>query len=133
MILDRFMDRGRVVVYRVAHLVVRCGFDEKPNSTAHGGTVVNNKESGPARAGHGRENYYRAPRKTMVLKFVKFVFFRIESDPDKSIRNGRRNILQVVFGQAMKGALRITAKETIERIRERKRQAELKRLASQNA
>ena len=46
-ILSRFVDRGHIVVHRVAHLVGRCGFDEKPHSTAHGRTVVNNKESGP--------------------------------------------------------------------------------------
>src|SRR5438034_8872736 len=45
--LPRFVDHGHIVVYRVAHFVGGCGFDELPNSTAHGGTVVNNKESGP--------------------------------------------------------------------------------------
>src|SRR6266699_860923 len=51
--LPRFVDHGHIVVYRVAHFVGGCGFDELPNSTAHGGTVVNNKESGPVCAGHG--------------------------------------------------------------------------------
>ena len=58
MILTRFVDRGRIVVYRVAHPVRGCDFDELPNSTAHDGTIVNNKDSRP---GHGRENYYGAP------------------------------------------------------------------------
>ena len=57
--LHRFVDRGHAIAYCVAHLVGRCGFDELPHSTAHGGTVVDNEESGPARAGHGRENLLR--------------------------------------------------------------------------
>src|SRR5947199_9597180 len=51
--LPRFVDHGHIVVYRVAHFVGGCGFDELPNSTAHGGTVVNNKETGPVCAGRG--------------------------------------------------------------------------------
>ena len=51
--LPRFVDHGHIVVYRIAHFVGGCGFDELPNGTAHGGTVVNNKESGPVCAGHG--------------------------------------------------------------------------------
>ena len=43
------------MVYSVAHFVGGCSFDELPNSTAHGGTVVNNKESGSARTGHQSE------------------------------------------------------------------------------
>ena len=54
--LHRFVDDGRIVVYRVAHLVGRSCFDETLKSTAHGGTIVNNKESRPLRAGHGGEN-----------------------------------------------------------------------------
>ena len=50
----------------------------------------------------GAKTYYSAPPKTIVLKFV---FFRIENDPDKSVRSDRRNIPQIVFGQAIKGAL----------------------------
>ena len=38
----------------VAHLAGRCGIDEMANSIAHGGTVINNKESGPALSGHRR-------------------------------------------------------------------------------
>ena len=62
-ILRRFVDRGHIVVYGVAHLAGRSCFDETLKSTAHGGTVVNNKESGPARAGHGRENLLRRAAK----------------------------------------------------------------------
>ncbi len=51
----RFLDRGHAIVYRPAHFVGGCDFDEIPNSTAHGGTVVHNKESGLARMGHKRE------------------------------------------------------------------------------
>ena len=50
----RFMNRGHPIVYCVARLVGRSGFDEMANSTAYGGTVVNNKESGPSLAGHKR-------------------------------------------------------------------------------
>jgi len=57
------VDCGHAIVYCVAHLVGRCGFDEMPNSTAHGGTVVNNKESGPALAGHTREKLLRCAAK----------------------------------------------------------------------
>lgn len=49
------MDRGRAVFYGVAHFEGSCSFDEIPNCTAHGGTVINNNESGPARAGHRSE------------------------------------------------------------------------------
>jgi hypothetical protein len=51
-ILRRFVDRGHILVYRVAHFVGRRGFDKKPNSTAHGGAVVNDDKSGPGRTGH---------------------------------------------------------------------------------
>ncbi len=51
----RFLDRGRAIVYRPAHFVGGCDFDEISNSTAHGGAVVHNKESGLARMGHKRE------------------------------------------------------------------------------
>ena len=54
-----FLERGRATVNRVAHLVGSCGFDEILKSTAHGGTVVDNKESGPVRAGHKREKLLR--------------------------------------------------------------------------
>ena len=57
--LRRFVDSGHAIVYCVAHLVARRGLDEIANSAAHGGTVVNNKESGPALAGHGREKLLR--------------------------------------------------------------------------
>jgi hypothetical protein len=57
------LDRGHAIAYRVAHFVGRCGFDEMANSAAHGGTVVNNKESGPARAGHKREKLLRCAAK----------------------------------------------------------------------
>jgi len=50
--LRRFVDRGRAIVHCVAHFVWGCGLDEIPNRTAHGGTVVDNKESGPVHAGH---------------------------------------------------------------------------------
>ena len=50
--VDRFSDRRNAIVYRVAHFVGSRDFDEIPNSTAHGGTVVDKKESGPTRAGH---------------------------------------------------------------------------------
>lgn len=52
-ILLGFVNRGRIAVYRIAHPVRGCGFDERPESTAHGGAIVNDKESGPAQAGHG--------------------------------------------------------------------------------
>ena len=57
--IRRFLDRQHAIVNRVAHLVGRRDFDEIPNSTAHGGTVVNNNESGPARAGHRGERLLR--------------------------------------------------------------------------
>jgi len=55
----RFLDRGRGIVNRPAHFVRGCDFDEISNSTAHGGTVVHNKESGLARSGHKREKLLR--------------------------------------------------------------------------
>ena len=55
----RFLDRGRAIVYRAAHFVGGCRFDEIPNSAAHGGTLVHNEQSGPARAGHKREKILR--------------------------------------------------------------------------
>lgn len=57
--LLRFVDRRCIVVYRGAHFVGGRGFDELPKSTAHGGTIVNNKESGSAFAGHRREKLLR--------------------------------------------------------------------------
>jgi hypothetical protein len=51
------VDCGHTIVYCVAHLVGRRGFDEIPNSAAHGGTVVNNKESGGP--DHAREKVLR--------------------------------------------------------------------------
>jgi hypothetical protein len=70
--LQPFVERGHAIVYRVAHLVGGCSFDELPNSTAHGGTVVNNKESGPTRAGHrGRE---KIPR-FVAKKQYEYVYF----------------------------------------------------------
>jgi len=39
--LRRFVNRGCIVVYRVADLVGGCGFDKLPDSTAHRGTLVN--------------------------------------------------------------------------------------------
>jgi hypothetical protein len=53
------VDHGHIVAYRVAHPVGRGSFDEALKSAAHGGTVVSKKESGPARAGHGREDLLR--------------------------------------------------------------------------
>ena len=73
MILLRFVDHGHIVVYRVAHLVGRRGFDEALQSAAHRGTVINKKESGP---GHRREKVLRLVAKTIR----KFAFFRIGSD-----------------------------------------------------
>jgi len=75
------VDRGHAIVYCDAHLVRRCGFDEMPNSTARGGTVVNYKESGPALAGHRREKLLRRAAKN---NSTEIRIFRIESDPDKS-------------------------------------------------
>lgn len=49
------MDRGHTIVYCVPHFVGGCGFDELLNGTAHGGTMVNNKESGSARTDHQSE------------------------------------------------------------------------------
>lgn len=57
--LLRFVDRGCIVVYRGAHFVGGCGLDELPKGTAHGGTIINNKESRPALAGHRREKLLR--------------------------------------------------------------------------
>ena len=54
-----FLDRGRAIVCRPAHFVVGCDFDELSKSTAHGGTVVHNKQSGLARNGHKREKLLR--------------------------------------------------------------------------
>jgi hypothetical protein len=42
--LHRFVDRRHAVVYCVAYLVGRCGFDETPNNTAHADAVVKNEE-----------------------------------------------------------------------------------------
>lgn len=41
------MDCGSTIVYCVAHPVGCRGFDEALKRAAHGGTVVNKKESGP--------------------------------------------------------------------------------------
>ena len=70
----RFVDGGRVVVHRVAHFVGGCGFDELPNSTAHNGMVVNNKESGTTRAGHGRGNLLRFVSKDNTEMYI-FTYF----------------------------------------------------------
>ena len=59
MIFLGFVDRGHIAVCRVAHLVRGCGFDELPESTAHRGTTVNDKESGPVSAGHRHEKLLR--------------------------------------------------------------------------
>ena len=57
-------DRGHaIVVYCVAHFVARYGLDEIANGTAHGGTVVNNEESGPSLAGHRRGKLLRCAAK----------------------------------------------------------------------
>lgn len=46
--VDRSSDRRSAIIYRVAHSEKGCNFDEIPKGTAHGGTVVDKKESGPA-------------------------------------------------------------------------------------
>ena len=86
-ILRRFVDHGHIVVYRVAHLAGRSCFDETLKSTAHGGTVVNNEESGPLRAGHGRENLLRRAAKNDSTEISYFSALRVATD--KSIRSGR--------------------------------------------
>src|SRR5947208_15830853 len=69
--LPRFVDHGHIVVYRVANFVGGCGFDELPNSTAHGGTVGNNKESGTVCAGDGGDKLlpFGAKNNTVVRSF----------------------------------------------------------------
>jgi len=79
--LGRFVDRGHAIDYSITHLVGRCGFDEMSNSTAHGGTVVNNKESGPALAGHRRGKLLRYASKNNSTE--NSGFSPIESDPDR--------------------------------------------------
>ena len=57
--IGRFSDRRYAIVNRVADLEWRRGFDEIPNRTAHGGAVVDHKESGSACAGHRGERLLR--------------------------------------------------------------------------
>jgi hypothetical protein len=78
--LRRFVDRGHAITYCVARLVVRCGCDEMPNSTAHGGTVVNNKESGPGLAGPRRGKLLRCAPKN---NSTEIRVFPMESDPGR--------------------------------------------------
>ena len=59
----RFLDRGRAIVYGPAHFVGGRDFDEIPKGTAHGGTVVHNKESGLARTCHKGEKLLRSAAK----------------------------------------------------------------------
>lgn len=61
--VGRFLDRGRPILYCGADFVWSRGFDEIPNGTAHGGTVINNKESGLARTGHRSEKLLRIAAK----------------------------------------------------------------------
>jgi len=51
----RLLDRGRAIVYRAAHFVGGRRLDEISNGAAHGGALIHNEQSGPARVGHKRE------------------------------------------------------------------------------
>ena len=76
--VDRSSDRRSAIIYRVAHSEGGCNFDEIPNGTAHGGTVVDKKESGPSFAHRVKKGYYGSPPKTIR----KFVFFRLDAVPE---------------------------------------------------
>lgn len=44
--LRKMVDRGRIVVYPVAHPVRDPDFNELPHSAAHGGTIINRSGQG---------------------------------------------------------------------------------------
>ena len=50
--MRRFLDRGKSIT-RFINYETRPGLQDLSNGTAHGGTVINDKDSGPAFRGQG--------------------------------------------------------------------------------
>jgi len=66
--VDRSSDRRSAIIYRVAHSEGGRNFDEILNGTAHGGTVVDKKESGPAFAHRNKKLLRFAPKNNTEIR-----------------------------------------------------------------